>query len=117
MQSAEIRKWGETNALHPKYKHIVIVYDDNLVEVARAVNTKEDHAEVRALTRARMLVPYNQNLILFSARISKTERGHTIFRMARPCDPCYYYALDKGVKEVWYTNTHGTIVKYYKPRD
>jgi deoxycytidylate deaminase len=97
---------------HPKWKHAVLILSPEKEIISVGRNTLLGfHAEVRALQIV-TIKNHCHNLILISGRISKDGKR---LCMAKPCTSCYWYAMDRGVVEIYYTNERGTIVKLPKP--
>lgn len=90
---------------HPKYKHAAIVFHNGDM-VGWANNLGNHHAEVRALTIAKMY-GYKKNLTILSVRIGKEGT----LRLAKPCYKCYLYCKQHGVTTILYSTDKQNIVK------
>lgn len=71
--------------------------------VAAESNTKNQHAECRAINK----VKNKKNLTVLSIRVNNDGQ----LRMARPCDECRRFLLHHGVKSVLYSTDDGRIIK------
>lgn len=82
---------------HPKHKHAALVFQDGEL-VTWANNTKEEHAEVRAIRIAKIL-GYTDNLTLISIALTKAGR----LKLAKPCVSCHWYIKICNIKTVLYS--------------
>lgn len=73
--------------------------------LSAACNHNWNHAETRAL---RQIAPDKRSkLTLYSLRFNK--RGQ--LRLAKPCDNCYIALVENGVKNLYYSDSNGKIVR------
>ena len=93
------------NSTHPKYKHAALVFHNGIL-VGWSNNVGKHHAEVRAITVAKMY-GYKSNLTLLSLRLGKEGT----LRLAKPCNSCYLYCKKHGVTTILYSTDKQNIVK------
>lgn len=85
-----------------QWQHAAIVYRGSTV-VGMASNTRNLHAEVRALNK----VKNKKNLTVLSVRVNRLGQ----LRMAKPCEDCRRFLLQHGVKTVLYSTDDGRIIR------
>lgn len=85
---------------YKNWQHAAIVFRGGAV-VGFATNTKNLHAEVRAINK----VVNKTNLTLVSVRVNKEGQ----LRLAYPCYECLQYMEQHGVRQFWYTTESGSL--------
>jgi pyrimidine deaminase RibD-like protein len=86
------------------YRHVAIVHKGG--RTLSIGNNVSRHAEVAALSK---LKPADRKgTTVFSARI----RHDGSFANGRPCEKCWDFLLDNGVKKVAWSNSDGTITEW-----
>lgn len=90
-------------SMHPKHRHAAIIFCGRLI-VGWANNTEKEHAEIRALTLAKVY-GYTKNLILISVAVNKMGK----FKLAKPCPKCYRRCMKHGVIKILYSTNEQTI--------
>jgi tRNA(Arg) A34 adenosine deaminase TadA len=101
-------------SLHAKSKHAAIVFHKGEI-IAIANNSKEKHAEIRALEIARINFGYlyeqgdffSTDAVLISIAITKTGK----LKLAKPCPKCLAYLKLQEYKTIYYSTNNQTIIK------
>lgn len=98
------------NSTHPKHKHVALIFVNGIL-VTFANNVSNNHAEIRALDRARLIFmgDYPDDLMLVSIAITKDGK----LKLAKPCKRCEANIKRRGIKHVRYSTKAGRIISLY----
>jgi cytidine deaminase len=80
---------------------VAVMRGGNIIAIAN--NRDQTHAEIGALNS--LWPSERRGTKVYSIRMTKTGQ----FKMARPCDACWRYMKESGVKVVYYSDDNGEM--------